>query len=101
MPRPRIHFILLSVWLFAIFAPPIISLACEKGDSFIALNLNEEEKHEQGKKDIDEQLIVEQSTTTDFSLHARLWNSASFTHSLLGNSDYLTEIILPPPEKLI
>ena len=100
MPRLKIHFILLFVWLSAIFAPPVVSLLSAGSKSLVTINLNEEKEQEQGKKDIDEKLIVEKKGA-DFSLLSLLQGSLSHDFYILDNSEHFSEIILPPPEPLI
>ena len=90
--------ILISVWLFAIFAPPIISVLGEDGTSIITLNLNEEEQQEQGKKTLDEKQVVVR-TSTSLLVLSRLQNTHLYDFYLLGNSDHSSEIVLPPPEQ--
>ena len=97
MSKRHLLFVLLSVWIFAIVAPPIISLLCEDGKSIITVNLNEEEQQEQGKKSIDEKLVVK-GNSSDFSFLYRLQYSTLYDFYLLGKSDYASEIFLPPPE---
>ncbi|SDL64402.1 hypothetical protein [Kriegella aquimaris] len=99
MIRSTIIITLLSIWLFAIFAPPIISLLNSDGSTIITVNLNEEEQPEQGKKNIAEKKIVYDNT--NYSFLAQLKNSTSSDFYLLANFDHTLEIILPPPESLI
>ena len=58
MPRPALILVLLSVWLFAIFAPPLISIFCDDRNPIVSINLNEEEQQEQGKKSTDELAVM-------------------------------------------
>ena len=55
---------LISIWLFAVFAPPIISLANNEDGIFISVNLNEEEQQEQAKKDDSEEKTLLESWIT-------------------------------------
>ena len=100
MPRLQLLLVLLSVWLFAIFAPPVISVFSEDGNPLITINLNEEEPQEQAKKDLDEKVVLERNFA-NYILLAKFWNSSKYFPSLLKNSDNTSEIVLPPPEKYI
>ncbi len=99
MFRSTIIISLLSIWLFAIFAPPVISLMNNDGNTIITVNLNEEEQPEQGKKNVAEKKIVYDNT--NFSFLAQLRNHSLSDFYLLANFDHTLEIILPPPESLI
>lgn len=99
MLRSTIFITLLSIWLFAIFAPPIISLMNNDGKTIITINLNEEEQSEQGKKNVAEKKIVYDNT--NFYFLAQLRNHSLNDFYLLANFDHTLEIILPPPEPII
>ncbi len=93
MTRSRMLFTLLSLWLFAIAAPSVITLI-DVDKPVVVSNLNEEEHHEQGKKSVDEIKVV-RNNLSDLSL----WqDSVSSDGYLFGTSDFRSEIILPPPE---
>lgn len=100
MSRSQIHYVLLFLWLFAIFATPIISFLGEENNSIVTINLNEEEQQEQAKKNIDEKLIVEKKGS-DFSLQSHLQGCLSYDFYIFGNSEHISEIVLPPPEQFI
>jgi len=94
------HFILLFVWMFAILAPPVVSMLEDDNKTFVTLNLNEEEQQEQGKTDIDENLIVEKKGS-DFSLLSILESSLSCAFYVLESSEHISKIFLPPPEHTV
>ena len=100
MPRPALILVLLSVWLFAIFAPPLISIFCDDRNPIVSINLNEEEQQEQGKKSTDEKLVVVRNSSS-FSVLSQLQNSILHSFYLLGNSVHASEIDHPPPELFI
>ena len=58
MIKPAVLALLISIWLFAVFAPSVISLVNNEDNIFISLNLNEEEQQEQVKKDDSEEKIL-------------------------------------------
>ncbi len=89
-------FILLGLWLFAIAAPSVINLINVEKPVMVS-NLNEEEHHEQGKKSIDEKK-VNNNGLSDFSLWSLWQNTVSSDAYLFGTSDFMSNIILPPPE---
>lgn len=93
-------FVLLFIWLFAVFAPPVISLANTEDRVFISLNQNEEEQQEQGKKDTSEEKIVQESS--DSWAFTTLRNTRSYAQGPLPSlSDHYLEIPLPPPEQKV
>ncbi len=97
MYRTKTVYSLLFIWLLAIMAPPVISLANEEERVFISLNQNEEEQSEQGKKDTSEEKIVQESDSfSAFNVYRNMKNYASAT-SLKMSACFL-EIPLPPPE---
>jgi hypothetical protein len=72
----------------------------EGNKTILTINLCEEEQKGQEKSDIDEKLIVERANT-NFSPLSHLQSSLSYNFYVLGNSDHISEIILPPPEYTI
>lgn len=100
MSKSRILYIMLFLWLFAIFAPSVISLLSEEHTSLLTINLSEKEQQEQEKNNIDEKLIVE-GADTNFSDLSHLQSSLSYNFYILENSEHISEIILPPPEYFI
>lgn len=96
MTRSRMLFTLLSLWLFAIAAPSVITLL-DVDKPVVIITLNEEEHQEQGKKSVDEKKVA-RNDLSNFSLLSQWQDSVSYDAYLLGFSDFKSEIILPPPE---
>lgn len=96
MYRVKIIYALLAIWLFAVIAPPVITLVNEEERVYISFNQNEEEQ-EQGKKDDSEEKIIQ-----DFLEHADLLAFRTTRKFNLENSNqapsFFLEIPLPPPE---
>ncbi|WP_273273200.1 hypothetical protein [Maribacter polysiphoniae] len=99
MIRLNILIVLLSVWIFAILAPPIITLLNDEGNAVISINITEEEQQEQGKKNLGEKLILENNSPSAYLL-AHLQNLGFHDFYLLGHYDRNSEIVLPPPEPI-
>ncbi|WP_091865120.1 hypothetical protein [Pricia antarctica] len=99
MSKPRMLFILLGLWLFAIAAPSVITLI-DVDKPVVVSNINEEEHQEQGKKSFDEKKVVNNGLS-DFSLLSQWQESILYNPYLLRNSDHRAEIVLPPPERII
>lgn len=99
MIRFNILIVLLSVWIFAILAPPIITLMNDDGNAVISMNVTEEEQQEQGKKNHGEKLILENSSPGAYHL-SHLLNLGFYDFYLLGHYDRNSEIVLPPPEPI-
>ncbi len=89
---------LLTLWLFAIVVPSVITLM-DVDNSVIATNLNEEEQQESGKKTQDEEKIVNENIH-DFSLIAQSKKSAMGDYNTLSHLEHTIEILLPPPEHI-
>ncbi len=91
---------LIFIWLFAVFAPPIISLVSNEEGIFISVNLNEEEQQEQGKKDDSEEKTLLEYFIAQIHISP---NERRFLSDQLGIiiSSHAIEIPLPPPELLI
>jgi len=89
---------LLSLWLFAIVAPSVITIM-DVENPVIVTNLNEEEQHESGKKTQDEEKIVNENIY-DFSLIAQSRRSVMGDYHPLGHLQHTIEILLPPPEHI-
>ncbi|MCJ7466668.1 MAG: hypothetical protein MUO53_08245 [Maribacter sp.] len=100
MSRSHILFVLLSLWIFAIVAPPIITFLDKDLKSVVSINLNEEEPHEQGKKSVDQKLIIDQHTT-NYSLLSKLQQPVLYAFDHIKKSNHALEIVLPPPKFLI
>ncbi|MBM1104961.1 hypothetical protein JQC67_02305 [Aurantibacter crassamenti] len=97
MSKSQMHVILLSIWLFAITAPSIITLLTDGNKSPITLNLNEEEQQEQVKKSQAKEKIVNEDYY-DLSLINFSNDSKLADFYFLGTLDYTSEVISPPPE---
>tara|TARA_R110002020_G_scaffold114593_2_gene263487 strand:- start:109765 stop:110043 length:279 start_codon:yes stop_codon:yes gene_type:complete len=88
---------MLSIWLFAIFAPSVITLVERDGQTVVMTNLTEEENHDQGKKDFGEKkMVFYKYGIPSFSL--LLPNQRAFKLRKISISNYSLEIPLPPPE---
>ncbi|PIF00713.1 MAG: hypothetical protein CR994_04990 [Maribacter sp.] len=98
MVRQNILITLLSIWIFAILAPPVISLLSDDA-RIIQINITEEEQQEQGEKNLGEKLILE-NNAPDVSLLSLLQDLGSHDFYLLGHYDLDSEIVLPPPEPI-
>lgn len=100
MIKSTILFSLIFIWLFAVFAPSIISLANKEEGVFITVNLNEEEQQEQGKKDDSEEKKLLEFWITHIHISPQ---ERTFLSDQLGLiiSFHAIEIPLPPPELLI
>ena len=98
MERQNILLTLLFVWIFAILAPPVISLLSDEGNTVISINLNEEEQQEQGKKNQGEEKIVKENTT-DFSFLFTVKKGKMGNSYVMAHTDHTVEILLPPPER--
>ncbi|WP_299158790.1 hypothetical protein [uncultured Eudoraea sp.] len=100
MIKPAVLALLISIWLFAVFAPSVISLVNNEDNIFISLNLNEEEQQEQVKKDDSEEKILLENWLAQ--IHLLQNERILFSHTLQINfSSHAIEIPLPPPEFLI
>lgn len=95
MSKSQMLYILLGLWLFAIAVPSVITLI--DVDHPVVVNLIEEEQHEQGKKGLDENKVL-QYDPSDFSLRSKIGNRTNFAFYLDKSLDTTLEIILPPPE---
>ncbi len=90
--------LLLSLWLFAIVAPSVITLM-GVDNPVLVTNLNEEEQTESGKKAQAKEKIINDSYF-DFSLIAQSKKSVLGDYHPIGHIDYTLEILLPPPEHI-
>ncbi|MBT8321268.1 MAG: hypothetical protein KJO90_06315 [Eudoraea sp.] len=96
MYRVNIIHTLLVIWLFAIIAPPVITLVNEEERVYISINQNEEEQ-EQGKKDNSEEKIVEE--TLEYANLFGFGTSRNFKSENVNSfPSHFLEIPLPPPE---
>jgi len=96
MTRSRMLFTLLSLWLFAIAAPSIITLV-DVDNPVVVTNLNEEEQQEQGKKNIGEKELINDGSA-NLALRSKKGNRSNFAFYLGKSLETNLEIVLPPPE---
>ncbi|MDX1315147.1 MAG: hypothetical protein R3356_06570 [Eudoraea sp.] len=96
MYRAKIIYALLAIWLFAIIAPPVITLVNEEERVYISFNQTEEEQ-EQGKKDNSEEKIVQE--TLEYADLLSLRTTRKFKSEHINQAPaFFLEIPLPPPE---
>lgn len=96
MYRAKTIYVLLAVWLFAIIAPPVITLVNEEERVYISFNQTEEEQ-EQGKKDNSEEKIVQE--TLEYADLLNLRTTRKFKLDNINRAPgFFLEIPLPPPE---
>jgi len=91
---------IISIWLFAVFAPSIISLVNNEDGIFISVNLNEEEPQEQGKKDDSEEKTIPEYWIAQIHVSSQERTFLSDQLEVIIYS-HAIEIPLPPPELLI
>lgn len=89
--------LMLSIWLFGILMPSVVTLTGD--DSVIVINLNEEEQQEGTKKIQAEEDIINDKPYNFSSLMAQSKTWTAGTHNSLGPNDFNLEILLPPPER--
>lgn len=95
-----IRILLLSLWICALVVPSVITLLHQHEKPVIVLNLNEEEKPEQGKTDSDEiTMICSSPLMQDLSMRFAINISDIYYPS--EHTDHTVEITLPPPENII
>ncbi len=90
---------LLSLWIFSILAPSIITLYHDGNETLMILCHNEEEQQESGKKDSVEEKIVSEEKEQKFIIslcEEMVPGDKNTQHS----SNYIVEIHLPPPEQV-
>ncbi len=97
MTRSHILFVLLSLWIFAIVAPPIIVFLGKELKSVVSINANEEEPQEQGKKNADQHLIINQYSS-QYALLAQIQQPVLVAFDYNKKSNLALEIVLPPPK---
>jgi hypothetical protein len=91
---------LISIWLFAVFAPSIISLVNNEDNIFISITLNEEQQQEQGKKDDSEEKTLLEYWIEQIHISPKERTFLSDQLEIFI-STHAIEIPLPPPEFLI
>ncbi|WP_297707817.1 hypothetical protein [uncultured Eudoraea sp.] len=90
---------LISIWLFAVFAPSIVSLVNNEDGIFISVNLNEEKQQEEGKKDDSEEKTLLEYWLTQMHISPLERTFLSDQLEIIISS-HAIEIPLPPPEFL-
>ncbi len=96
MYRAKTIYTLLAIWLFAIIAPPVITMVNEEERVYISINQNEEEQ-EQGKKDNSEEKMVQE--TLEYADLLNLRTTRKFKSDNINQAPaFFLEIPLPPPE---
>ena len=96
MYRAKTIYALLAIWLFAVIAPPVITLVNEEERVYISFNQTEEEQ-EQGKKDNSEEKIVQE--TLEYADLSSLRTTRKFNLENMNHAPaFFLEIPLPPPE---
>ncbi len=99
MPKSKIIFFLLFSWVFAIVAPPLVSMLNPDKKPIVTVNLNEEEQHDQGKKSpVEEKFLT--GNICDFSLIAQSKKSAMGNYNPITHINIPSEILLPPPKHI-
>lgn len=96
MYRAKTIYVLLAIWLFAVIAPPVITLVNEEERVYISFNQTEEEQ-EQGKKDNSEEKIVQETLEYADLLSLRTTRKFKSDNNNQATAFFL-EIPLPPPE---
>ena len=88
----------LSLWVFSILAPSVITLASNGEETLMILCHNEEEQQETGKKDsVEEKIIPEYKDPNSLTHHTEdIVPGDKYTQH---SSNYVVEIHLPPPEQ--
>ena len=90
----------LSLWMFSIIAPVVITLVSEGEDTVVILCHNEKEQKESGEKDkFEEKIIPESNFRLMLAYYAE--NGSPIDNITSYNSCHIKEIPLPPPEHLI
>jgi len=98
--RSAILFTLLSLWIFAIMVPSVITMLDNGDKTIMVMTLNEEEQQEQGKKEIHEiQMVC--SVSFCFTLSFLYKDEVKCTNNPLRYPDHTQEIHLPPPEPIV
>ena len=90
---------LLSLWIFSILAPSIITIYHGGDETLMILCHNEEEQQESGKKDSVEEKIVSEEKEQKLIINLfdeMVPDDKNTEHS----SNYIVEIHLPPPEQV-
>ena len=89
---------LLSLWLFAVGAPSVITLI-DDDNPVLVTNFNEEEQQESGKKSQANEKIINDAHF-DLSLIAHSQRALLCKYHVISHIEYTLEILLPPPERI-
>lgn len=87
---------LLTIWLFVIVAPSVISLL-DVHNPVLVTSLNEEEQQEYGKQAKAEEKIIH-DICYDFSLALQPKKLLLGDYASTNHIEHIIEILLPPPE---
>lgn len=97
MPKTAIITSLITIWLFTIVAPSVISLVNDGESIIISMNLNEEEQQEQSKKDDKEEKILLENWLVQTELSQQEKSLFLEIEKIIFSANSI-EIPLPPPE---
>lgn len=97
MSRTLILTLLITLWISAIVAPSVVTILQNGDQTYLVMNLNEEEQQE-GTKNIKGEKQGMFSQTFRFSGFVyQLRSLIPDTNGMMASSD-MAEIIVPPPE---
>lgn len=97
MAKPTMLITLLSLWLIAIIGLPVITLVRVDSKSIVVNPLNEEDHPDQGKKDTSQNQIIAGNIIAPI-LSWSLNGTAGHDLYIPGKSNYIMEILAPPPK---
>ena len=98
--RPFILVGFLSLWIFCIITPSVLTIVSKGEETIMVLSHKEEEQQETGKKDTVEEKIIPQAN--QHALESDLAEEAVHGHKYSRHSSsHILEIPLPPPEHSI
>lgn len=100
MKKSSILVSLIFIWLFAVFAPSVISLVNNEDSAYVSLNLNEEEQQEQSKFDDSEEIFFHEDSISQIRFSQQKRTPFLDKRQLIFIS-HSAEISLPPPEVVI
>ena len=91
---------ILSLWIFSILAPAVITIVNKGEDTVMILCHNEEEQKESGEKDkFEEKIIPENNIRFETALFSE--TNSPYNKLINLNSCHILEIHLPPPERIL
>lgn len=90
----------LSLWMFSIIAPVVVTLVSEGEDTVLIFCHNEKEQKESGEKDKFEEKIIPESNFR-LAMAYSVENRSPIDNISPYSSCHIKEIPLPPPEHLI